>query len=83
MDHLSGDTGETLQTNKPYPSLTEISVQKVIQSELSQLKDKAKVYYQQPNSNLFFLSSAEKEMIRSKRTLDELMKEYQEVNSGR
>ncbi|GFN75369.1 asparagine synthetase domain-containing 1 [Plakobranchus ocellatus] len=57
----------------------EISVQKVIQSELSQLKDKAKVYHKQPNSNVYFLSSVEKEMAKSKRALDELTSEYQHI----
>ncbi|GFS03907.1 asparagine synthetase domain-containing 1 [Elysia marginata] len=60
----------------------EVSVQKVIQSELSQLRDKAKVYHKQPNSNIFFLSSVEKEMDRSKKALDDLTKEYQVMHGG-
>ncbi|KAK3733741.1 hypothetical protein RRG08_026855 [Elysia crispata] len=56
-----------------------VSEQKVIQSELSQLKDNSKVYYKQPNSNVFFLSSVEKEMNRSKKTIDDLMKDYQQI----
>ncbi|KAK3733740.1 hypothetical protein RRG08_026855 [Elysia crispata] len=59
--------------------LAEVSEQKVIQSELSQLKDNSKVYYKQPNSNVFFLSSVEKEMNRSKKTIDDLMKDYQQI----
>ncbi|XP_025098262.1 ASNSD1 upstream open reading frame protein-like isoform X2 [Pomacea canaliculata] len=43
-----------------------IQEQKVLQSELGTLKKNAKVYRQQQNSNILFLSSLDKEMSRAK-----------------
>ncbi|XP_025098260.1 ASNSD1 upstream open reading frame protein-like isoform X1 [Pomacea canaliculata] len=59
-----------------------IQEQKVLQSELGTLKKNAKVYRQQQNSNILFLSSLDKEMSRAKNTLDHLQKEYQEMEGS-
>ncbi|BFY97743.1 hypothetical protein BsWGS_00783 [Bradybaena similaris] len=67
----------------------EINVQKVIQSELSQLKNSAKVYHKEQSCDIFFLSSLEQEKKRSNKILDNLLKEHtsmvesEKSNSGK
>ncbi|XP_059178494.1 ASNSD1 upstream open reading frame protein-like [Physella acuta] len=54
---------------------SEISLHKVLQSELSQLKANAKVYQKQHNSDIYFLSSVDHEMAESRSKLDYLVAE--------
>jgi hypothetical protein len=61
----------------------QIKLQQVIQNELAQLKNTSKVYQkQQGSSDIFFLSSVDKEMQASKRTLDNLQKEYKSMEQA-
>ncbi|KAK7492984.1 hypothetical protein BaRGS_00015714 [Batillaria attramentaria] len=60
----------------------QILEQKVLQNELSSLKKDAKVFRQQQNSNILFLSGVEQEMSRAKKNMDSLVKEYQELETS-
>ncbi|XP_077010529.1 ASDURF protein [Tamandua tetradactyla] len=59
-----------------------IKEQKVIVDELSNLKKNRKVYKQQQNSNIFFLVDRTEMLSESKNILDELKKEYQEIENS-
>ncbi|XP_032756960.1 ASNSD1 upstream open reading frame protein [Rattus rattus] len=61
---------------------SKIKEQKVIVDELSNLKKNRKVYKQQQNSNIFFLEERTKMLSESKNKLDELRKDYQEVENS-
>ncbi|XP_073927360.1 ASDURF protein [Castor canadensis] len=60
---------------------SKIKEQKIIVDELSNLKKNRNVYRQQPNSNIFFLADRTEMLSESKNTLDELKKEYQEIEN--
>ncbi|XP_069325614.1 ASNSD1 upstream open reading frame protein [Eulemur rufifrons] len=59
-----------------------IKEQKIVVDELSNLKKNRKVYKQQQNSNIFFLADRTEMLSQSKNTLDELKKEYQEIENS-
>uniref|UniRef100_A0A0B6ZN84 Uncharacterized protein n=1 Tax=Arion vulgaris TaxID=1028688 RepID=A0A0B6ZN84_9EUPU len=61
---------------------SQINSQKVIQSELLQLKNTSKVYRKQQNSDIFFLSTVDKEMQTSKHTLDNLLTELKALDQS-
>uniref|UniRef100_A0A8C7AAB0 ASNSD1 upstream open reading frame n=1 Tax=Neovison vison TaxID=452646 RepID=A0A8C7AAB0_NEOVI len=61
------------------PSIKE---QKIVVDELSNLKKNRKVYRQQQNSNIFFLADRTEMLSESKNILDELKKEYQELENS-
>ncbi|XP_005889597.2 ASNSD1 upstream open reading frame protein [Bos mutus] len=61
---------------------SKIKEQKVVVDELSNLKKNRKVYRQQQNSNIFFLADRTEMLSESKNTLDELRKEYQEIENS-
>ncbi|KAM6174700.1 ASDURF protein [Erethizon dorsatum] len=58
-----------------------IKEQKIVVDELSNLKKNRKVYRQQQNSNIFFLADRTEMLSESKNVLDELKKEYQEMEN--
>ncbi|XP_033762535.1 ASNSD1 upstream open reading frame protein-like [Pecten maximus] len=60
----------------------QIKEKEVLQSELSTLKKEAKVYKQQQNSNVFFLANKDNVFSECKRTLDNLAKEYKDMESA-
>ena len=62
-------------------SSTKIKEQEVVVDELSNLKNR-KVYRQQQNSNIFFLADRTEMLFESKNILDELRKEYQEIENS-
>ncbi|XP_041593180.1 ASNSD1 upstream open reading frame protein [Vulpes lagopus] len=59
-----------------------IKEQKIVVDELSNLKKNRKVYRQQQNSNIFFLADRTEMLSESKNILDELKKEYQEIENS-
>lgn len=59
-----------------------IKEQKVVVDELSNLKKNRRVYRQQQNSNIFFLADRTEMLSESKNILDELKKEYQEIENS-
>uniref|UniRef100_A0A8C6DAU7 ASNSD1 upstream open reading frame n=1 Tax=Moschus moschiferus TaxID=68415 RepID=A0A8C6DAU7_MOSMO len=61
---------------------SKIKEQKVVVDELSNLKKNRKVYRQQQNSNIFFLADRTEMLSESKNILDELRKEYQEIENS-
>ena len=63
-------------------SSTKIKEQKVVVDELSNLKKNRKVHRQQQNSNIFFLADQTEMLFESKIILDELRKEYQEIENS-
>ncbi|KAL6484352.1 hypothetical protein MHYP_G00063970 [Metynnis hypsauchen] len=56
-----------------------IKEQKVVVDELSNLKKNRKVYVQQPNSNIFFLTDKGKTLSSCKKELDKMKKDYQDM----
>lgn len=58
---------------------TRIKEQKVLVDELSNLKKNRKVYLQQPNSNIFFLSDKGETLSSCKKELDKMKKDYQDM----
>ncbi|XP_004326476.2 ASNSD1 upstream open reading frame protein [Neophocaena asiaeorientalis asiaeorientalis] len=61
---------------------SKIKEQKIVVDELSNLKKNRKVYRQQQNSDIFFLADRTEMLSESKNTLDELRKEYQEIENS-
>ncbi|XP_030181031.1 ASNSD1 upstream open reading frame protein [Lynx canadensis] len=61
---------------------SKIKEQKIVVDELSNLKKNRKVYRQQQNSNIFFLADRTEMLSESKNILDELKKEYQEIENS-
>ncbi|XP_023617909.1 ASNSD1 upstream open reading frame protein [Myotis lucifugus] len=59
-----------------------IKEQKIVVDELSNLKKNRTVYRQQQNSNIFFLADRTELLSESKNILDELKKEYQEIENS-
>ncbi|KAM5156264.1 ASDURF protein [Callospermophilus lateralis] len=59
-----------------------IKEQKIVVDELSNLKKNRKVYRQQQNSNIFFLSDRTEMLSENKNILDELKKEYQDIENS-
>lgn len=59
-----------------------IKEQKIVVDELSNLKKNRRVYRQQQNSNIFFLADRTEMLSESKNILDELKKEYQEIENS-
>ncbi|XP_072669301.1 ASNSD1 upstream open reading frame protein [Canis lupus baileyi] len=59
-----------------------IKEQKIVVDELSNLKKNRKVYRQQQNSNIFFLADRTEMLSENKNILDELKKEYQEIENS-
>ncbi|XP_076466684.1 ASNSD1 upstream open reading frame protein-like isoform X2 [Babylonia areolata] len=57
-----------------------IKEQEVLQYELSSLRPTA-VYKKQQNSNILFLSGIEQEMQQAKQNMENLVKEYQELEA--
>uniref|UniRef100_A0A8C0NAE8 Uncharacterized protein n=2 Tax=Canis lupus familiaris TaxID=9615 RepID=A0A8C0NAE8_CANLF len=62
--------------------LCPIKEQKIVVDELSNLKKNRKVYRQQQNSNIFFLADRTEMLSENKNILDELKKEYQEIENS-
>ncbi|KAL7865312.1 hypothetical protein SRHO_G00105590 [Serrasalmus rhombeus] len=56
-----------------------IKEQKVVIDELSNLKKNRKVYIQQPNSNIFFLTDKGETLSSCKKELDKMKKDYQDM----
>ncbi|XP_031439519.1 ASNSD1 upstream open reading frame protein [Clupea harengus] len=56
-----------------------IKEQKILVDELSNLKKNRRVYLQQPNSNIFFLTDRGQTLSTSKKELDNLKKDYQDM----
>lgn len=56
-----------------------IKEQKVVVDELSNLKKSRRVFIQQRNSNIFFLADRNQTLSSSKRELDQLKKELQDM----
>ncbi|XP_024141832.1 ASNSD1 upstream open reading frame protein-like [Oryzias melastigma] len=56
-----------------------VKEQKVVVDELSNLKKNRKVYIQQRNSNIFFLADKSQILSSSKKDLDYLKKELQDI----
>ncbi|XP_058911260.1 ASNSD1 upstream open reading frame protein [Kogia breviceps] len=61
---------------------SKIKEQKIVVDELSNLKKNRKVYRQQQNSDIFFLADRTEMLSESKNILDELRKEYQEIENS-
>ncbi|XP_027627370.1 ASNSD1 upstream open reading frame protein [Tupaia chinensis] len=61
---------------------SKIKEQKIVVDELSNLKKNRRVYKQQQNSNIFFLADRAELLSESKNVLDELKKEYQEIENS-
>ncbi|XP_047401008.1 ASNSD1 upstream open reading frame protein [Sciurus carolinensis] len=61
---------------------SKIKEQKIVVDELSNLKKNRKVYRQQQNSNIFFLADRTEMLSESKNILDELKKEYQDIENS-
>ncbi|KAM4868648.1 ASDURF protein [Urocitellus parryii] len=59
-----------------------IKEQKIVVDELSNLKKNRKVYRQQQNSNIFFLADRTEMLSENKNILDELKKEYQDIENS-
>ncbi|XP_067649730.1 ASNSD1 upstream open reading frame protein-like [Haliotis asinina] len=70
------DTGTARLKQKLDSKITE---QKVLQDEMKSIRKGARVYRQQQNSNILFLSSVDTEMARSKKTMDSLVEEYKDI----
>ncbi|XP_042192175.1 ASNSD1 upstream open reading frame protein-like [Callorhinchus milii] len=58
-----------------------IKEQNVAINELSNLKETRRVYKQQPNSNIFFLTDKTTALTECKRAFDELKKEHQDLEN--
>ncbi|XP_017568995.2 ASNSD1 upstream open reading frame protein [Pygocentrus nattereri] len=56
-----------------------IKEQKVVIDELSNLKKNRKVYIQQPNSNIFFLTDKGETLSSCKKELDKMKRHYQDM----
>ncbi|XP_067300441.1 ASNSD1 upstream open reading frame protein-like [Pseudorasbora parva] len=56
-----------------------IKEQKILVDELSNLKKNRRVYTQQPNSNIFFLTDKGETLSSCKKDLDNMRKEYQDI----
>lgn len=56
-----------------------IREQKILVDELSNLKKNRRVYLQQPNSSVFFLTDRSQTLSACKKDLDNLKKEYQDM----
>ncbi|KAL7882138.1 hypothetical protein AOLI_G00089870 [Acnodon oligacanthus] len=56
-----------------------IKEQKVVIDELSHLKKNRKVYIQQPNSNIFFLTDKGETLSSCKKELDRMKKDHQDM----
>ncbi|XP_027242008.1 ASNSD1 upstream open reading frame protein [Cricetulus griseus] len=61
---------------------SKIKEQKILVDELSNLKKNRKVYKQQQNSSVFFLADGTEMFSKSKKTLDELRKQYQALEEN-
>ncbi|XP_023398554.1 ASNSD1 upstream open reading frame protein [Loxodonta africana] len=79
------DSAELVPSDNSTPHKEElnskIKEQKIVVDELSNLKKNRKVYKQQQNSNIFFLADRTEMLSESKNILDELKKEYQEIEN--
>ncbi|GCC32386.1 hypothetical protein chiPu_0010847 [Chiloscyllium punctatum] len=60
----------------------QIQEQSVVIDELSNLKKNRRVYKQQPNSNIFFLADQTQTLNECKCALDEMKKEYQNLENA-
>ncbi|XP_026872254.1 ASNSD1 upstream open reading frame protein [Electrophorus electricus] len=56
-----------------------IKEQKILIDELSNLKKNRRVYIQQPNSNIFFLSDKGETLSSCKVQLDKMKKDHQDI----
>ncbi|XP_076119424.1 ASDURF protein [Alosa pseudoharengus] len=74
----AADTVEEETTQKEELS-KQIKEQNILVDELSNLKKNRRVYLQQPNSNIFFLTDREQMLSTCKKDLDNLKKEYQDM----
>ncbi|XP_041663513.1 ASNSD1 upstream open reading frame protein-like [Cheilinus undulatus] len=72
-DNFEGQSALKEELNK------KIKEQKVVVDELSNLKKNRKVYIQQRNSNIFFLADRSQTLSSSKRELDNMKKELQDL----
>ncbi|XP_075396190.1 ASNSD1 upstream open reading frame protein-like [Tenrec ecaudatus] len=81
-DSSSGLVPSDIWTPQKEDLSNQIKEQKVVVDELSNLKKNRKVYKQQQNSNIFFLADRTEMLSESKNTLDELKKEYQEMENS-
>ncbi|XP_062390573.1 ASNSD1 upstream open reading frame protein-like [Sardina pilchardus] len=75
---LAGNTVRDETTQKEELS-KQIREQKILVDELSNLKKNRRVYLQQPNSNIFFLADRGQKLSTSKKDLDNLKKQYQDM----
>lgn len=72
-DNFEGQSALKEELNK------KIKEQKVVVDELSNLKKNRKVYIQQRNSNIFFLADRSQTLSSSKKELDNMKKELQDM----
>ncbi|CAK6973894.1 ASNSD1 upstream open reading frame protein-like [Scomber scombrus] len=72
-DNLEGQSAVKEELNR------KIKEQKVVVDELSNLKKNRKVYIQQRNSNIFFLADRGQALGSSKKELDNMKKELQDI----
>ncbi|XP_030643046.1 ASDURF protein [Chanos chanos] len=76
----AGNTSQVESQSSPKEELSKkIKEQKILVDELSNLKKNRRVYVQQPNSNIFFLSDKRETLNTSKKTLDVMRKDYQDM----
>ncbi|XP_032209938.1 ASNSD1 upstream open reading frame protein, partial [Mustela erminea] len=78
----ASETGPGAEPGRKALGLGPIKEQKIVVDELSNLKKNRKVYRQQQNSNIFFLADRTEMLSESKNILDELKKEYQELENS-
>ncbi|XP_076858465.1 ASDURF protein [Brachyhypopomus gauderio] len=76
--HQPGDFAQDERTTKEELN-KKIKEQKVLIDELSNLKKNRRVYIQQPNSNIFFLTDKGNTLSSCKRDLDTMKKEFQDM----
>lgn len=72
-DNFEGQSALKEELNK------KIKEQKVVVDELSNLKKNRKVYIQQRNSNIFFLTDRSQTLSSCKKELDNIKKELQDM----
>ncbi|XP_059199435.1 ASNSD1 upstream open reading frame protein-like [Centropristis striata] len=72
-DNCEGQSALKEELNK------KIKEQKVVVDELSNLKKTRKVYIQQTNSNIFFLADRSQTLSASKKELDNMKKDLQDM----
>lgn len=63
-------------------TLRDLRAQEILQNELETMKKNGKVFTQQPNSNVFFLTTRENALSDCKKTQDDIKKELKLKNKS-